>query len=46
MKKEKKTGEMYASKKAMMKHEKTEGKKMHAAEMKGKKPHMKMTKKK
>jgi hypothetical protein len=30
--KEKKTGEMYSSKKAMMKHEKSEGPKMRAME--------------
>ena len=32
MVKEKKTGEMYSSKKAMMKHEKSEGPKMRAME--------------
>jgi hypothetical protein len=44
--KEKATGEMYASKKAMAKHEKMEGPKMRMAEKKGTKTLMKVKKKK
>jgi hypothetical protein len=40
-----KTGEMYSSKKAMMKHEKMEGPKMRMAEKKGTKTLMKVKKK-
>jgi hypothetical protein len=43
--KEKKTGEMYSSKKEMMKHEKMEGPKMRMAEKKGTKTLMKVKKK-
>lgn len=42
---EKKTGEKYASKKAMIKHEKSEGKKEQKMEMKGKKHPMYASKK-
>jgi hypothetical protein len=44
--KEKATGEMYSSKKAMMKHEKMEGPKMRLAEKKGTKTLLKVKKKK
>lgn len=45
MMKEKKTGEMYASKKAMMKHEKSESPKMKMMEKKMTKTAMKTKKK-